>query len=807
MKTKLLLLFSIATLNSFAQSPPWLWAKSANENADDQAYSVAADALGNIYMAGSFQSSTILFGAVTLTNAGGGFEDAYLIKYDPNGNVLWAKGAGGNSIDRACSVIADASGNIYVTGFFYSHTITFGTITLINAGIFLVKYDTNGNVLWAKRAGGTGDYSESVTVDASGNAYIAGTSGSYTIAFDSITLTNSLPYMGNQYSDMFIVKYDSAGNVLWAKSVGGAQNEAAYSITADTSGIYVAGAFSSQTISFGSNTLSNDTTNGSSDIFIAKYDAVGNVLWAKSAGGTHKDYGSSVAADAFGNLYLSGSFQSQAITFGSTILTAAGCGNMFLAKYNASGNLLWAKSAGGTNDVRVNSNIVDTQGNCYVVGSFPCNSIIFGSITLTNDSIYFPCDIMATSDMFLVKYDPNGNVLWAKSVGGTLNDAASSVTIDASNNLYISGSFQSSSISFGIDTLVNGAGSNQCNMFLAKLPSDKYVWPGDVDNNRIVDNIDLLPIGLFYGHSGFSRDSINNLWLADSSANWGTMETNGYDIMHADCNGDGTIDINDTLAVNLNFSLTHSISQNNNNFNERTASGISFITSSSSYNPGDWVDAEVWLGNSSTPVNNLYGIAFNINYNSSLVQLNTESISYPASWLGTPGTNAIKITKTDALSNTAYGAITRINHTNASGFGKIADFKFRIKNTIPTTSTMHFSISNYTADNAAGVSQIFNKINDSITINAGSAGITEINVFSEIIISPNPFLSQTTISFTQEQKKTTIKIIDILGKEIKSINFTGKELIIEKGQMKAGIYFVQIIDADKNVVNKKIVVQ
>lgn len=322
------------------------------------------------------------------------------------------------------------------------------------------------------------------------------------------------------------------------------------------------------------------------------------------------------------------------------------------------------------------------------------------------------------------------------------------------------------------------------------------IWAGDADGNAIVNNSDLLPIGLYYGETGMPRSSINNIWQADSVINWGTTENNGVDIKHADCNGDGTIDANDTLAINLNFNLTHTIKATGDTpFNERSAYDLYFVTNGSVFNPGDWVDAEIWLGSFSNPVSDLYGIAFNINYEASVVQTGTESITYPASWLGTPGMDAIKINKIDAAVNAAYGAITRIDHTDVSGYGKIADFKFQISTTLTSALEMPLYITNYLAYNAAGIEQNF------IT------AVTEISTGSGITIYPNPFTLQTTIAFSEEQKNCTIKIMDVLGKEIKTINFTGKQLLLEKGEMKKGIYFVQLVDSNKNVVNKKIAVQ
>ncbi|MFA5782356.1 MAG: SBBP repeat-containing protein, partial [Bacteroidales bacterium] len=445
---------------SYAQTPDWLWAKSAEGMGSDYAYSIAVDASGNTYVAGYFNSPTLSFGSDTLTNTstGGSGYDVFLAKYDANGNVLWTKSASGTIDDYAYSVAVDDSGNIYVAGFFESSTLSFGSTTLTNAGdcnIFLAKYDANGIVLWAKSAGGTYyDWAPSVAVDDSGNAYLTGCFYSPTITFGFTILTNA----GS--SDIFLAKYDANGNILWAKSAGGTDEEVAYSVAVDASGnTYLAGYFESLTLTFGSDTLTNVDR---WDMFLAKYDATGNVLWAKSAGGTSYDVAYSVAVDTSGNTYVAGYFSSFTISFGSTTLTnvSVGYADIFLVKYDASGNVLWAKSAGGASEDEATSVSVDASGNTYLAGYFWSPTITFGSTTLTN------VNVNNYTDIFLAKYDANGNVLWAKSAGGTNYDEAYSVAVDTPGNTYVAGWFYSPTLIFGSTTLTNAGGYD---MFLAKL--------------------------------------------------------------------------------------------------------------------------------------------------------------------------------------------------------------------------------------------------------------------------------------------------------------------------------------------------
>ena len=150
-------------------------------------------------------------------------------------------------------------------------------------------------------------------------------------------------------ADLFITKYNTNGNVIWAKNAGGIYSENATSIAIDaTNNLYIVGTFGKK-IAFGTIILTNaDTLTNYQDLFLAKYNSSGNVLWAKRAGGTNNDYPYSVAMKALGGVYIAGNFESSTLAFDTTTLINAGNPDVFLAKYDTSGNVLWAKRAGGT---------------------------------------------------------------------------------------------------------------------------------------------------------------------------------------------------------------------------------------------------------------------------------------------------------------------------------------------------------------------------------------------------------------------------------------------------------------------------
>jgi hypothetical protein len=449
-----------------AQVPSYLWAQSAAGNFSDYEKSVSTDAANNIFTVGYFKSPTITFGGIVLTNAdtSGNTYDFYIVKYNSSGNVLWAKRAGGTSDDGGQSVCTDLAGNIIISGFFQSSTITFGSTTLTNAytsypDIFILKYDTSGNLLWAKREGGTGwDYGNSIQIDSSNNIILTGRFGSPSISIGTTTLTLTPSFAS--YPDFFVAKYDSLGNALWAKSASGNNTDEGVSVSVDVSdNIIVTGYFQSPNISFASSTLTNS---GGNDIFIVKFDPSGNVIWAKNPSGPSDDRAKAVSCDALGNTFITGYFYSSNLNFDTTVLTNNGNYDIFIAKYNSSGDNLWAINVGGSDYEYAGGLFADAYGNIITTGTFQSSAIILGSTTLIN------AGAVGSSDFFLAKYNSSGNLIWVTGVGEISDDIGAAVTFDENENLIVTGYFKSPSLNFGSSTLTN-SNPSYFDVFVVKL--------------------------------------------------------------------------------------------------------------------------------------------------------------------------------------------------------------------------------------------------------------------------------------------------------------------------------------------------
>lgn len=432
---------------SSAQTPNWLWAKRAGGLGHDFGTRISADALGNCYVTGYFQGPSAAIGNFTFTAQTG--SNLFLAKYDSLGTVLWSK-AGvtlGQSIGE--DIKTDSNGNSYFLGSYTGPTLTLGSASVVsqNGCVVAGKIDQSGNVLWLKNVGykNSAPYGHlAITIDGSGNSYVTGqASSNFSMPVDSLILT----------------KLDNSGNVVWQKYATGT-NWNTYSLATDQLGnSYVAGRISGGTsLDLHGAVLTNTMTGA--NIFIAKFDASGNLIWAKSAGNYPTLYEPSIAIDGSGNSIVAGHYLGTYAGFGSITLTNPAQGDLYVVKFDPLGNVLWAKGTGSLGGARAKGIVTDWQGNIFITGT--CGSMVpFGTFTLTGSG---------GPEIFITKYDANGNVLWAKGAGGNGVDVADGISLGANNNLFITGSSFSIKNIFGSTVLLNSdtiLGSNE--IFVAKI--------------------------------------------------------------------------------------------------------------------------------------------------------------------------------------------------------------------------------------------------------------------------------------------------------------------------------------------------
>ena len=436
-----------------------LWSKSIGGGDDDGAGSVQEDPSGNVFVAGAFASAAVDFGGGPLQNAGGW--DIFLLKLDPNGDHLWSKRFGGIETEGVRSLPVDSAGNAYLAGSFDSPSIDFGGEPLDNAGVgtkdvFVVKLDGDGNHLWSTAFGcSKGDKVWAMALDSLGNLWITGQGGAGFAC-------------GVPYCAIFLVKLDADGESVWSNCFGTSIYHAPYSLSVDSAdNVYLTGSISKpgsmiSEVDFGGGPL---PVAGLKDVFVAKFDAVGNHLWSKSFGGFDVSFGSAVAVDSEANVYVTGGFESSSIDFGGGPLESedADSHDVFLVKFDVDGEHLWSKSFGGPATDQGGELSLDSAGCVYLGGRFNSSSIDFGGGPLYKAG--------SVEDMFVVKLDADANYVWSKGFGGAESyDWLHSLSTGSDGSVYLAGSFRSTSIDFGGGPLQNSGGE-----FMGSPCSDAFI--------------------------------------------------------------------------------------------------------------------------------------------------------------------------------------------------------------------------------------------------------------------------------------------------------------------------------------------
>ena len=483
---QLLLMWMLLSIQlARAQAPTWQTAiASVLTGYQEGVTATASDACGNIYITGIFLD-TITLGTTKLTSSGG--TDIFVAKWSPaTGSFLWAQRAGSMESDYI-NAISVSGTSIYLAGYFFGPTATFGSVTVSNAGpritntsdAFVAKLTdagTSSSFIWAQAAGGAGlDAATALAVEGT-SVYVTGEFIGPTARFGTITLTTA-----TNTSTVFVAKLTdlgSSGSYSWAQQGGGSDDDKATAIAVQGKDVYVTGYFRSLTASFGTLLLSNTSALFAQDTFIVKLIDAGtsaSFTWAQQVGGTSDEQANAIVVNGT-NVYVAGYFKSATAHFGSTALTATTPydSNAFVAKLmdgGTSGSFIWAQQDIHSTQVAANALAID-GANIYVAGSFVGPHITLGGTTLTS---------AGGQDAFVAKLTDagrTGSFIWAQQAGGTGFDKATAVTITR-GRLFVAG-FISGSATFGSLSVVTGGTSG----FLASLTVGATALPSVVQITR-----------------------------------------------------------------------------------------------------------------------------------------------------------------------------------------------------------------------------------------------------------------------------------------------------------------------------------
>lgn len=743
---------------------------------------VVVDRNGNIYVADGNNSRIQKFPAGSVSGTPG--------VTVAGGNGL---GSAANQLAGPAGIFVDTSGNLYVADDRNNRIQKFpaGSTSATN-GITVAGGNGQGtapNQLY---------FPSAVYVDKTGNIYVAD-QGNFSIqkfppnsnqSTNSVTVAggNGMGSAANQLHEPTAVTMDNSGNLYVMDESNERVQKFPPGSNSATNGITVAGGNGNGTalnqITFGEG-LALDANN---NIYVSDY-AYTRVL-KFPAGGNSSSMGVNIAGGI-----VSGSAESQ---FNAQLgICLDNIGNLYVADAGNNRIQKWVP----TDSVYIPLNTGAYTVTCKTLDG--CTSLMSNIEAVVKCSSFDTLTICRGSADTLNPYLAPGSYstfIWTPGTGLSDPHSLNPVASPLVTTTYI------------LSTADTGAGGLIHDTVLVMVDTlcHGFVWPGDADNNGIVDNTDLLPIGLTYNFNGPARAQEDMLWYAHYATPWADTIAGGINDVYSDCNGDGSVNITDVNAILNNYSLTHAkagdLSEN------RSGNPVlKLVITPDTLLNGDGLVCRVILGDSNNVIaSNVYGIAFTLNYNPLVVDSSNIQMTFPDCWLATQNQH-ITLAKNDYDAGAIYAGLSRIDRTSRNGAGEIA-----LVNMVITTDnidgkdlsyyTAQFSISNVKMIDQFGDTIPVNRLGDSAVIGFLPTGITanEVDAFS-IKLFPDPADNSAQVS-SVGGRMSNIILTDVLGRQVATYNsINASNFVLPTSNLFSGLYFAQITIGNNTMVKKFLV--
>ncbi len=522
--------------NLFAQAPEFAGAHKIGNNGDDEAYRVAIDKSGNIYVTGYFSDALDLDpGSGTSMAYASGIYDLFLVKLNAQGQYIWGKTILGNNHALGYALCTDTNGNVYVGGNF-SGTADFnpgsGVSNLSSSGatdIFIVKLDSGGDFTWVRSIGGTGGEGlNDIKTDPFGNVYATGTFQG-TVDFNPGAGTF---YLNSVYNNnAFIFKLNPNGNLIWAKAIGSSGGSYGFKINIDLIGsIYVCGYFNGKAdFDPGPDSSFQSGYNSAGTPYVLKLNNLGHFIWASILICSNHGVARGIEIDDDFQVYLSGYYTGTMDFDPDTsdyILSSNYSENGYVCKLDSSGMLRWVHQLGSNNQSeRIMRMEIVPGASLYITGFF----------RITIDFNFDPT-ISETrtangwTDVFILKIDSAGKFKWVVAAGGGGLDIIEDIASDKNGELYAVGHY-SGTVDFnpGNDTFYLSSPNSDDDGFIWHLSEcitnytvhhvsacSAYMW---IDGNTYTSSISG-PVDTLVNYKGC--DSIVTLNLTINQASTAT---------------------------------------------------------------------------------------------------------------------------------------------------------------------------------------------------------------------------------------------------------------------------------------------
>lgn len=505
----------------YSQSPTFNWVQTFGGANSDEGKSLVVDESGNIYMVGNYSDKLALNingGDVEINSLGD--DDIFIAKFNKDNNLLWVKTIGGSHKDSGNDIFLDKNGNIYIVGEF-SGTVDFdpnsSVTTKISRGlkdVFILKLNSQGDYQWVYQIGGNNEAEgKALNIDEYGNILVIGNFQS-NLLFNEV-FQNNLISNGNK--DIFIIKIDINGNLIWANSYGGIGEDSGLDAHIDSENEIILTGYFSNNMILPLNGILNLTSDGGFDIFVIKINNFGDLLWAKKIGGIGNDIGYSVVSNDENDILITGGFENT-VNFDPIAtnfsLTSNGLSDIFYLKCNSAGNFNFVKSIGSTFNDYGNSITIDNNGNSFITGlksgSFSISEGGGGTGTPQTNS-------------FIAMFNVEGELIWNKSLGNFISPIlGNSIKLDKFGNILLTGLFRRTVNFSPTNTIRNYSSFN--------FSRDAFLLSWNYSNTCIGASISTQPLSIGSIVNGTATFNIATSGTPPYTYQW---RKNGIDIPNA----------------------------------------------------------------------------------------------------------------------------------------------------------------------------------------------------------------------------------------------------------------------------------
>jgi hypothetical protein len=493
------------------------------------------------------------------------------------------------------------------------------------------------------------------------------------------------------------------------------------------------------------------------------------------------------------NLVITGSF------LGISVWNATFNSITFQGTAHASGNLncnfLYAQGEFTDINSVINAGYASFDDNVTLANNFTA-----GTMVLNN-----PGNLVRISNVTintdLISYGTSGFPIQIEGINGagTITKSSGQVCLD---NVLIKDITATGGAQFFAGSNGVNLGGNSGWTFAPCIPPLTDVWPGDANYDLTADNNDILNIGLAFSYTGPVRAGASTAWVAQPATDWSAQFANGANLKHADTDGSGLVDLDDTLAVSLNYGMMHPPRLMPQVVSSLPPPALYTVTNPDTVSLSDTVEVDIYLGTSSVPVDSIYGIAFTLNFDSTLVSNSYLGLDFSNCWMGVPQVDLITFHQNMLSQGRIDMALVRTDQQNINGFGLLGRLGIVIVDNVGAKVTMPITISDITALTASEILIPVSTVLDSVVIDtAATVGIHQPIAELPVTIYPNPVQDQLYIH--AGSIITSYEIQSAAGRLVSQQNVDNENIYINTSKLAEGVYFIRIL-SDAGVAVRKI---